>query len=123
MLLISISELVLHARIQLQKISIAFFVLAQQYDLRQAGHAILRFECRKPQTGLHTRYRLNARFRSLRRELDSAEHVVRVGDRDRRHAVLFAKRRDGSDPDRAFEQRVFGVESEVNESWQVLQAI
>jgi hypothetical protein len=49
------------------------------------------------------------------RELERAEQIVGVGDRDRRHAVQLAELDQFLDPDRALGQRVGGVDPKMDE--------
>jgi len=59
---------------------------------------------------------LDARLEGRDGELEGREHVVGVGQGDRRHVVLRAKARQGLQANGTLQKRVFGMHAEVDES-------
>ena len=100
---------------ELEQIAVAGFVLRQQQDRRR----LVVVSCAPP--GLVadrqqcTDDRLNAGLRGIDGELHRAEEIATVGDCNRRHAGLPAKRNQVLDPYRPFRQRVGGMHSEMHE--------
>ena len=60
--------------------------------------------------------RLDAGARHLLGEFQRTEHVVGVGQRQRRLAVLFGKLGEARDGQRAFEQRIGGMDVQMHEA-------
>jgi hypothetical protein len=65
---------------------------------------------------LDTEDRLDARLARRAVELDRAEEVADIGDRQRRLAIRSGRRDDAVDAQRAVDDRVLGVRAQVNES-------
>ena len=96
----------------------ARLVLGQQRDLgalrRRAGTGAVLLAAKLDAEGQpHDRLHALARYRVG--DLDRAEKVVGVGHRDGRHGVLGAQLGQLLHPDRAFEQRIGGVDAQMNE--------
>jgi hypothetical protein len=90
--------------------------VADRIEARGVALARLAFEARAGrEVDLAAEDRLDAVLLGGLEELDRAEEVAVVGERDRRHAELLRALEERIDLDRAVEQRVLAVQVEVDE--------
>ncbi len=104
------------AAVELHQVFVTALGLGQQHDGRRVARALTRLRLDIGHVDLTAEDRLDACPAQRHRHLERREHVVGVGHGDSRHAGGFAEARQLLEADGALQQRVFGVEAEVNES-------
>ena len=104
---------------QLHQVAVTGLVLDQERDpvrRRAGGRAAEGLVVLPGEADPAADDRLHPRLDGRERELERAEQVAAVGDRHRRHGVALAQRDQIGNLDRALEQRIGGMDAQVNES-------
>ena len=110
------------ARIEFHQMLIPPLTLREQHDRGRQTRFLARLGRHIFQIDLTTDDRLHARPRHRHRKLQRREHVVRIGQRQRRHACLDAHIGQLFQPQRPFQQRIFGMRAQVDESGGIAHA-
>ena len=104
-------------RDQFHEVAIARFILGQEREVIRSIALIIRAVLHR--TGSHVRLaaddRFDSRFLGFLVKLDRAVEIPVVGDCDRRHPEFLRLPHQLFRPNRPIQQRVFGMEMEVNE--------
>ena len=95
---------------------VALLVLRQQHDGRGRRRTLAGGDVDIGQIDLTAHDRLDARACRRDGEFQRGEHVVRVGHGDGGHTCVDAQARQLFQADRAFEQGVFAVNAQMDES-------
>ena len=104
------------AGIELHQIYIAALVLGQQNNRRRRLWPLTGGGRYIGQINLTAHDRLNPRRRGGYRKLKRREHVVGIGHGDRRHPCIAAQAGQFLQPHSAFQQGIFAMHTQVNES-------
>ena len=104
------------AGIQLHQILVSILRLREQNDGSRIGRPLSRLGFHEGDVDLATDDRLYSGLAGIFGELKRGEHVVRIRDRDGRHIRCCCKRGQRLYGNRAFQKRVFGMESKMDES-------
>ena len=104
------------ARVQLHQVHVARFGLGQQDNGRGVARLFARRGGIMGKADLATHDGLQPGILGQNRKLQRREHVVGVGDRNRRHLHADTGLDQFLHRHRAFQQRVFGVNAQMNES-------
>ena len=103
-------------RVQLHQMLIPAPILRQQHHSRRGARLFSRRRDLIFQVDLATHNRLHPRPRSRFGKFERTEHVVCIGDRHRRHSCVSHHSRQLLHLHRPFQQRIFGVKAQVDES-------
>ena len=102
--------------VEFHQVLVARLGLGQQNHRRGRLGALSRRGFCDPQIDLTSDDRLYARTAGGDREFERGKQVVCVGQGNCRHGAIHAQARQFLEPHRAFQQRIFGMHTQVNES-------
>ncbi len=107
-------------RVELHQVAVALLARGEQHDARQRPRATGEPRIARLVAEIHGQRaaddRLDAVARELLGEFQRPEHVVGVGQRQRRLLVGLGEFRELADRQRAFQQRIGGMDVQVHEA-------